>query len=311
MSVLWVTGAKGFIGSHLVSHLAGQGAHVGGIGGAASASGDALTGGLAHWVGGAVGPETLDLLESRTGTPATIFHLAGGSSIGASLADPAADFERTVGSSAALLEWMRWRAPEAALVAVSSAAVYGTGHDRPIPEDAPARPCSPYGCHKQAMESLCRSYAENFGLRVAVARLFSVYGPGLRKQLLWDLCGHLAASGGARLGGTGRELRDWTHVGDVVRFLEILGAHASTDVPIVNGATGIGTSVRDVARHVGECYGVGDDAIAFSGETRPGDPFSLVGAVDARLPFAFEPSVTLDQGIGDYVDWFKRQARGL
>lgn len=309
MSVLWVTGAKGFIGSHLVSHLAGQGARVGGIGGGeANASGEDQPG-LAHWVGGSVGPETLDVLESQTGTPATIFHLAGGSSIGASLSDPAADFERTVGSSAALLEWMRRRAPDSTLVAVSSAAVYGTGHDGPIPEDAPPRPCSPYGRHKQAMESLCRSHAENFGLRVAVARLFSVYGPGLRKQLLWDLCGHLAASGRARLGGTGQELRDWTHVSDVVRFLEILGAHASADAPIVNGATGIGTSVRDVARSVGERFGVGDGAIAFSGETRPGDPFSLVGAVNAHLPFAFEPSVTLDQGIGDYVDWFKRQPR--
>jgi UDP-glucose 4-epimerase len=119
------------------------------------------------------------------------------------------------------------------------------------------------------------------------------------------LCGRLAAAGQARLGGTGAELRDWTHAGDVVRFLDTLSAQASTDVPVANGATGIGTPVREIARRVAAAFGLDEGAIAFSGESRAGDPFSLVGAPGGLAPFA--ATRTLDQGIADYVDWFRRE----
>ena len=79
---------------------------------------------------------------------------------------------------------------------------------------------SPYGQHKLMMEQMCRSYAVTFGIRSTVARLFSVYGPYLRKQLLWDLCSRLRSGEQTLvLGGTGAEMRDWTDVRDVARFL--------------------------------------------------------------------------------------------
>ena len=85
-------------------------------------------------------------------------------------------------------------------------------------------PMSPYGQHKLMMEQLCRSYAMIFGLRSTVARLFSVYGPHLRKQLLWDICSRLERNGRTLvLGGTGAEIRDWTDVRDVARLLTKIG----------------------------------------------------------------------------------------
>src|ERR1700744_4744592 len=104
MPATWITGARGFIGSNLAHHLAGQGIAVAGVGGGSLAEeGGAAGHGLAHWVGGAIGSDSLDRLAALAGPPERIFHLAGGSSIGASLADPERDFERTVGSTAALL----------------------------------------------------------------------------------------------------------------------------------------------------------------------------------------------------------------
>ena len=66
-------------------------------------------------------------------------------------------------------------------------------------------------------ELLCESYARNFGLQTATVRWFSVYGPELRKQLLWDLCHRFKGRPATlEIGGTGNETRDWIHVTDAV-----------------------------------------------------------------------------------------------
>ena len=144
--------------------------------------------GLRIWLNGEIDAANLNALAERSGLPSTIFHLAGGSSVGLSIAQPFEDFSRTVSSTARLLEWLRGSAPECRLIVASSAAVYGAEYSGPISEDAKPVPMSPYGHHKLMMEQLCRSYAVTFGLSSTVARLFSVYGPHLRKQLLWDIC---------------------------------------------------------------------------------------------------------------------------
>jgi UDP-glucose 4-epimerase len=242
--------------------------------------------------------------------PSTLFHLAGGSSVGLSIAQPFEDFSRTVASTARLLEWLRSSAPECRLIVASSAAVYGADHKGPISERAATVPMSPYGQHKLIMEQLCRSYAVTFGLRSTVARLFSVYGPHLRKQLLWDLC--LRLHGGEQaltLGGTGAELRDWTDVRDVARLLAMIEEQPQSEIfQVINGGSGLGTTVADIARMLSKAWG-GDIAVRFSGVVRAGDPFSLVadGAQVRALPFAWR--IPVAQGLLDYVAWFKGQAR--
>lgn len=294
MTSIWVTGAGGFIGSHLVAYLKSRGHAVAVIGGRAG-RGEPRTGSEM------LSMQSLDRLAALAGPPTVVHHLAGGSSVGASLADPHGDFKRTVASSAALLEWLRLNAPDAGLVAASSAAVYGGGHDGPIPPTAALNPFSPYGFHKRVMELLGTSYAHGFGLPVAIVRLFSVYGGGLRKQLLWDLCRKLATDGRAVLGGTGDELRDWTEVGDVVRFLDLAAERVSDSAPVFNGATGKATSVREIARYVTDAFNLSADAVRFSGAQRPGDPFALVALPDP----AFQPSVSVAQGIAAYVAWYR------
>src|ERR1700704_3165757 len=220
LMTMWVTGANGFIGRHLVRVLADQGHVVHGIGHGAIEDADRERVGLGLWLNGEIDAANLNALAGLSGPPSTIFHLAGGSSVGLSIAQPYEDFSRTVSSTARLLEWLRGSAPECRLIVASSAAVYGAQYSGPISEDAALAPMSPYGHHKLMMEQLCKSYAVSFGLSSTVARLFSVYGPRLRKQLLWDICSRLQR--GERtlvLGGTGDEIRDWTDVRDVVRLL--------------------------------------------------------------------------------------------
>ena len=309
MSKILLTGARGFIGQHVARNLAAAGHRVCGLGHGIWPEREARAWGVSQWLNGDITPGNLRLLQHDFGTPDHVMHLAGGSLVGAAVANPREDFFRTVATTAELLDWMRLDAPAATLLAVSSAAVYGAGHHGVIAENASLSPYSPYGHHKRLMEELCRSYAASYGLRVTVARLFSVFGPGLKKQLLWDLCSRLA--GGADpliLGGTGEELRDWTDVRDVARALQRLLETADTSVPLFNVGTGIGTSVREVAAMLG-AFWARDAArpvtLSFNGQARPGDPLSLVAEPSRLRELGFRWELSLRQSLGDYVGWFR------
>jgi UDP-glucose 4-epimerase len=303
---VWITGARGFIGRYLARELAGAGHAVHGIGHGALDDSEKQHLGLQTWLNGEIDAANLNALAAGHGVPSKVFHLAGGASVGLSIAQPFEDFSRTVGSTARLLEWLRGSAPECQVIIASSAAVYGADHDGPISEDAAPAPMSPYGHHKLMMEQLCQSYAVTFGIRSIVARLFSVYGPYLRKQLLWDVCSRLRQHEPTLvLGGTGAEMRDWTDVRDVARLLVKIGELPQQDTfRIINGGSGRGTLVAEIASMLVKMWG-SDVTVQYSGVTRAGDPLSLL-ANDAGLrDLQFDWRIPIDQGLADYVKWFK------
>jgi UDP-glucose 4-epimerase len=311
MKRIWITGTHGFIGRHLARWLDERGHVVSGIGHGHWPESEAAAWGVRHWLNGDIHGSNLQQLLHRGGTPDCIFHLAGGSSVGAAVASPHEDFARTVSTTAALLDWARLEAHGARLVAVSSAAIYGAGHLGPISEHQAGIPFSPYGHHKLMMEQLCLSYAHSYGLPCVIVRLFSVYGSWLRKQLLWDICTKLSSdTQRLELGGTGDELRDWTDIRDVVRVLEMTMNMAlePTGARVINAGTGKGTGVREIAASLLKSWPSGA-SVMFNGRSRPGDPFSLVADSSLLLSLGFEWSVSIDAGISDYVNWYRQYAR--
>ncbi|MER9067582.1 NAD(P)-dependent oxidoreductase [Mesorhizobium sp. M0902] len=301
---VWVTGAGGFIGLHLSRFLAHEGHQVVGFG-RRQAPGFVTTTGGAFFSGG-VTEEVLNAALAAHGRPAAVYHLAGGATVGQSVAEPLKDFEQSVVSAACVLDFLRHHAPDAPVVLASSAAVYGGGHVGSIRVDATLDPYSPYGYHKRMVEELGRSYCAAYGQPVSVARLFSVYGEGLRKQLLWDLCGRLAAGEtDIVLGGTGAEMRDWHHVSDVVRLIHrILPANAAS-FAVHNGGAGAAASVSTIAGMVLEAWG-GKHRLSFSGESRPGDPVNLISD-PSGVPDGLQLQVPLSRGIAGYVDWYRAE----
>lgn len=285
MNLSLVTGAAGAIGGHVARRLVAQGDTVIGIGHGALPADVAL----ADWINGDITADNLGVLTARHGAPRRVIHLAGGSSVGPSLAAPAEDFARTVGATVNLLEWTRQQAPCASVVLASSAAVYGNAAAGPIRDDAPRAPLSPYGAHKAMMESAAASWAGNFGLHVVSVRLFSVYGPGLRKQLVWEVLNRLAR--GERrliLGGTGLETRDWLHIEDAASMLVAAADLASARALGFNGCTGTPVSVRDTVLALAQGFGV-DVELVFNGQERAGDPSHLVGQPSVGLAAAIAP----------------------
>jgi UDP-glucose 4-epimerase len=307
---VWITGANGFMGRYLARELADRGQAVHGIGHGALTDFEKQRLGLRTWLNGEIDATNLNALAAENGLPSKVFHLAGGSSVGLSIVQPFEDFSRTVASTARLLEWLRGSSPDSLIIVASSAAVYGADHHGPISESAAPAPVSPYGRHKFMMEQLCQSYAVTFGIRTLVARLFSVYGSGLRKQLLWDVCSRLHQDGHTLLiGGTGAEIRDWTDVRDVVRLLTTIAELPQPEkFRIINGGSGLGTSVAEIASTLVKNWDT-EVAVRYSGTVRPGDPSSLLAddTLLRQLPFNWQ--ISLDRGIADYVKWFKGRVR--
>lgn len=298
-----VTGARGAIGRRVVAIARARGHTVTGIGHGAW-SGDAELPIIDGWLNGDVSRDNLAALTQRHGLPDGIIHLAGGSHVGNSVLQPAEDFQRTVAAGQRLLEWTRSSAPKAKIVVASSAAVYGSGHEGPIAETSHHEPASPYGTHKAMVETMALGYARQFGLDVSILRLFSVYGPGLRKQLIWEVIARLLR--GERqitLGGSGDEKRDFIEITDAASMLLDAAAMASPGTAVLNCGSGEATAVRELALKLGAHFP--DAAFTFSGQSRPGDPISLVSDNTRARKAGLKTTIALDEGLARTVAWVK------
>lgn len=299
----WVTGAAGFIGTRLCACLAEAGDVCVGLDRNAADGRDL-------YLSGSVSEGVLSRLLSMAGAPDVVYHLAGGPAVGPSFADPAADFDSTVRSATLLLAFLRDRAPRARVVLASSAAVYGNAHLSAVDETATLNPMSPYGVHKRLMEDVGLAYARLFDLDVRIARLFSVYGAGLRKQIFWDLCGKLAKGEDVVLGGTGEEVRDFIAVSDVVDGLVTLAnAERGGVAGPINIGTGTATTIKVAAGLAAEAWTRATGrtvGLSFSGVCRVGDPTSLLASTGRMRALGFAPSVTPQAGIAAYVSWYAR-----
>lgn len=287
------------MGRHVARALAAGGHTVTGIGHGAWSRDQWRHWGIAEWHAADI---TLENLVTYAGDPAVVVHCAGSGSVAFSATHPHQDYLRTVATTAALLEFVRLHAKDAAVVYPSSAAVYGFAATVPIAESEPSNPVSPYGMHKQMAEQLCLTYALHFGVNAAIVRFFSVYGTGLRKQLLWDACSKLQRGEGFFF-GTGAEVRDWLHVDDAANLLAMARERASPACPIVNGGTGTGASVADVVSELRRALKVEAEPV-FDGRRREVDPPAYVADTSRVASWGWKARKAWREGIREYAEWF-------
>jgi UDP-glucose 4-epimerase len=298
-----VTGAYGFLGRHVAKVFSENGYTVTGLGHGTWLRSEWQHWGLSEWHPCNISMESLNTYVQQ---PEVVVHCAGSGSVGYSLTHPMQDFERTVSTTLTLLEFLRLHSPETVFVYPSSAAVYGNVDTLPIAESTPLNPISPYGVHKKITEELIVSYSQHFSLPVAIARFFSLYGPGLRKQLLWDACTKLE-KGDFDFYGTGYEVRDWLHVQDAARLLLTLSSHASSDAVIVNGGTGAGTPVKDIIAHLIEKMNR-QESPRFSRIPKPGDPPGYIADIGKVKEYGWKPEISIEDGLDEYVHWYRSGA---
>jgi UDP-glucose 4-epimerase len=156
-------------------------------------------------------------------------------------------------------------------------------------------------------EQMVTSYSRQFGTSAAIVRLFSVYGCGLRKQLLWDACRKFANNDTTFM-GTGDEVRDWLHVEDAATLLMAAVEHASPECPTVNGGSGQGVTVRDVLLRLGSSLLQTEILPSFSGAQRTGDPTRYIADTAGSRAWGWLPARRWTEGIEEYATWWKRNS---
>jgi UDP-glucose 4-epimerase len=242
--------------------------------------------------------------------PDVLIHCAGRASVPAAMQDPHADYMDGPVLTFELLEALRRNLPECAFILLSSAAVYGNPPHLPIFEDTPIHPVSAYGYHKWQSEMTCAEFASVFGLRTASARVFSAYGPGLRRQVMWDIVQKALTQPEIRLQGTGQESRDFIHVQDIARGLEIILKNALMQGEAYNLASGYETKIVDLADLIMEQLPIKSKPV-FSGELPAGTPRNWEADITKISTLGFSPHVSLAEGISGFISWAFREIKGI
>lgn len=239
--------------------------------------------------------------------PDVILHCAGSANVGASVVNPMADLDGNLHSLYQLLIALRSIEKKPKIIFMSSAAVYGNPRQLPIREtDAPA-PISPYGLHKLMCEQLCHYYNEVHGYCIRSIRIFSAYGSGLRKQLLWDIYQKYQSMGAIHLFGTGDETRDFIHVSDIMQAISCILAYDGPE-EIFNVANGEEVSIRGLAHAYAKTLGEPEEIVSFNGETKAGDPKNWRADISLLKSIGYKKRMELADGIRDYVAWVKEQS---
>jgi len=164
------------------------------------------------------------------------------------------------------------------------------------------------------MESLCKLYKENYDLDFKIVRLFSIYGPDLKKQLLWELCNRIEKMDTPLiLGGTGKEVRDWVYINDLVDILSSIGLNYNklNKYSILNIGTGAGFKIKEILETVLKNWNKSENLFkiynaGFSGINRKGDPYSLVADTTRLNELGLFCKTSIQEGITNYVEWFKK-----
>ena len=237
-------------------------------------------------------------------SPDFCLNASGAASVPFSFDHPLTDYELNVINVMRMLEAIRISNPKTTFINISSAAVYGTPSQLPVSEDVDVAPISPYGWHKRQSELLCNEYANLYGLKTCSMRVFSAYGPGLKKQLFWDLYQKTRKRKVIELLGTGDESRDYIFVEDLIRVSEAIVEKSRLKGEVINVATGIETTIREAATTFIKAMDW-DGEICFSGSKREGDPENWCADITKIKEMGYSPEFSLDAGLKVYCRWLR------
>jgi len=232
-----------------------------------------------------------------------VFQLAGTGLVPTSLAEPLGDLWRNAGTTLAALEGARFARRPPVVAYVSSAAVYGEGREMPMREDHPLEPVSPYGISKLAAERYVALYAQLYGVPAFSVRPFSLYGPGQRKLVVYDLLVRLLGGEDPLVvGGAAEVSRDFVFVADAARSLAALARSAPARGEAYNFASGRRTTLGELVSSLLAATGLAPE-VRFTGTVRPGDPVRWDGDASLARTLGAAFDTTLEDGLRLTVEW--------
>lgn len=315
----FVTGAAGFIGSHLCGALLDRGDVVVGLDNFDPFYPRRLKErNLAPLTARGLAFNEVDLRDAESlrgvmveAKPDRIFHLAALAGVRPSMQRPAAYAEVNVTGTVHLLEAAR-SAGVRDVVFASSSSVYGNCSAVPFREtDACTEPISPYAATKRSGELLCGTWAQLFGMSIGSLRFFTVYGPAQRPDLaIAQFLARVSAGDPITLFGDGTTSRDYTYVDDVIRGVlaagEVVAGAAAGSHRIWNLGGSRPVSLLDLVRKIEVV--VGRSAEITWAPPQMGDvDRTCADTTRSHAELGFTPRVVLEEGLARQWTWYRQQ----
>lgn len=292
-----IIGSAGFIGSHLVNFFANNGFEV--------IKADILPGKEQNYH--QVNKDNPDFHSIfKSCRPDFCLNCSGAASVPFSFEQPLLDFKLNVHNVVKMLDAIKQCCPECRFVNFSSAAVYGNPKSIPINETFEKQPISPYGYHKSMVEDVLNEYHQYFKLKTCTLRLFSAYGDGLKKQIMFDLYNKFTKNEKVELFGTGKETRDYIHIDDICHVVKLIMNKSDFNNDIINVANGVEVELNTIA-NIYRDYLKSDKEIVYSGNVRNGDPSRWQADISKLRSWGYVQTKTLNEGIKDYIEWVKKE----
>ncbi|MDD6486298.1 MAG: SDR family oxidoreductase [Spirochaetales bacterium] len=301
MGKILIIGSNGFIGSHLSAYLKEKGFDIYGCGTAA----ESLLN-IKYFQVDSLNPDYPQILKQVECS--AIINCSGAANVPDSFKTPESDFTLNTANVMKQLEAMRKAGSafsDCTYLNISSAAVYGNPAELPIKEDAKLSPVSPYGFHKLCAETICNEYRTLYGLKVSSLRVFSAYGPGLRKQIFYDIAKKTMYDSEIHVFGTGNEIRDYIHIKDICHAIYLLISSKKALPPVINIANGVQVPVKNVVDEIKSALGSGKKVV-FSEHNRTGDPLYWQADITVLQQFGYKQTVSLKDGVKEYIEWLKK-----
>ena len=300
-----VTGGTGFIGSNLTRRLLAEGNRVHLVVRPTSNQQNLEEVGREIVWHVAELTDTSQMLQAiREIRPALVFHIAGSSFNHPPTTDLFEHIQVNVMGTLGLLEALRNGSPEARLVFAGSAAEYGSGSN--LKEDQLPAPATLLGATKVAATNLIQMYARLYGLRTAVVRIFTPFGPHEQPKRLIPHTILSALRKEEVLLTDGRQGRDFLYIDDLV---EGLLRAATADVPpgsVINVCSGKSVKVVEIVQKI---LGLMGNPVGFKTgalPTRKDEIWDVSGSpLKAKELLRWEPATNLEEGLAKTIDWWK------
>ena len=284
-----VTGAAGFIGNACFNFFSKKNETVG----------------VDHINNGAKNIITDPVLSLISKKFDVIINCAGSSNIQNSFTKTDNDHKLNVILVQELLDHIRTFSPHTKLINLSSAAVYGNPKKLPIDENCETEPLSPYGYHKLKSEQLLAGYHQLYNLNTLSIRIFSAYGPGLKRQFFYDLYKKFnSGKDQIELIGTGNESRDFIFIYDIVEAIDTLIHKAAFNGEVYNLGSERESFILPTAKLFANiCNYKGD--IKFTQKQLDGYPLNWKADIGKIKALGFLPKTELEEGLRSYFNWIK------
>ncbi|MCC7128851.1 MAG: epimerase [Anaerolineae bacterium UTCFX2] len=294
---LLITGAAGFLGSHLANFLVREGHQVRGLDDLSTGNPEAVSPQVLFTRGDVNDrPKLWTLLQDVD----CVYHLAARVSVPESVLYPREYNATNVGGTVSLMEAMR-DVGVRRVVFVSSGAVYGDQGEQPLKESATPNPRSPYAVSKLAAEYYVRTIGDLWGIETVILRVFNAYGPGQNlpashAPVIPNYLRQATRGGTLVMHGDGRQTRDYVYVDDVVSAMISAATAPGINHQILNIGNGSETSIVELVRMIMDVTGVTVEAI-LNAKHDPGVSRMRADISLAREKLGYQPRITLEEGL--------------